>query len=115
MRTFRVTFAAAARTMLTAGLGLAAIASAAAPQQAGQDEFITLGTMRGPIAHPKRSQPANALVVGQDVYLVDVGDGAVQRLAEAGLRLNAVKAIFISHHHFDHTGGLGAVLGLRYQ
>lgn len=78
-------------------------------------QFITLGTHGGPISDRNRSQPANALVVGQAVYLVDAGDGAVQQLARAGLSLAAVRGVFISHIHIDHTGGLFAVLGLRHQ
>jgi ribonuclease BN (tRNA processing enzyme) len=62
-----------------------------------------------------RAQPANALVVGGQVYLVDAGDGAVAQLAKAGLRLGAVRGVFLSHLHFDHTGGMLAVLGLRMQ
>ncbi len=78
-------------------------------------EFITLGTAGGPNAEVTRSQPANALVVGSDVYLVDAGDGAGGQLAKAGFLVEQVKGLFISHLHFDHTGGVLAVLGLRLQ
>lgn len=77
--------------------------------------FITLGTKGGPEAEAGRSQPANALIVGSDVYLVDAGDGAAQQLVRAGFPLGRVRGIFISHLHFDHTGGLAAILGLRFQ
>ncbi len=79
------------------------------------DQFITLGTAAGPINEVARSQPANALVIGEDVYLVDAGDGATGQLAKAGYTLDQVKGLFISHLHFDHTGGVLAVLGLRLQ
>ena len=79
------------------------------------DAFITLGTMGGPVPSPDRSQPANALVHQGKVYLVDSGDGTVQQLARAGVLLLRVRAVFLSHLHVDHTGGLSAVLGLRNQ
>jgi ribonuclease BN (tRNA processing enzyme) len=77
--------------------------------------FITLGTASGPDEVAEQSQPANALVIGNDVYLVDSGDGAGAQLAKAGYRLPAVKGLFLSHLHFDHTGGVLAILGLRMQ
>jgi len=78
-------------------------------------EFITLGTAGGPSAEVTRSQPANALVIGSDVYLVDAGDGAIGQLAKAGFRTERLNGLFISHLHFDHTGGVLALLGLRLQ
>lgn len=62
-----------------------------------------------------RSQPANALVTGEGSILVDAGDGAVQQLAKSGISVTQVRAVFLSHLHFDHTGGLAALLGLRQQ
>lgn len=55
-----------------------------------QSQFITLGTQGGPVADPRRSQPANALVVSNDVYLIDVGDGEVQQMAKARIALGRV-------------------------
>jgi ribonuclease BN (tRNA processing enzyme) len=103
--------AAVALALLT----VSAVDAADAPGALPANQFITLGTHGGPVADRNRSQPANALVVGQSVYLVDAGDGAVQQLARSGLSLAAVRAVFISHIHIDHTGGLFAVLGLRHQ
>lgn len=95
-------------------LALVAVAPASA-QQAGEPAWITLGTMGGPIASPDRSQPANALLTPTGAILVDVGDGTAEQLAKAGVPLPRVHAVVLSHLHFDHTGGLAAVLGLRYQ
>ena len=102
-------FAAVAAFALLVGVGYAA--------QRGQSgsTFIVLGTASGPNSEAARAQPANALLVGGQLYLVDAGDGAVAQLAKANLRLNAVRGVFLSHLHFDHTAGMLAVIGLRMQ
>jgi ribonuclease BN (tRNA processing enzyme) len=82
---------------------------------AAKSLFITLGTMAGPIPSPQRSQPANLLQSGSETILVDIGDGALQQVAKAGVGVNAITAVVISHIHFDHTGGLFALLGTRQQ
>tara|TARA_R110000803_G_scaffold210336_1_gene281833 strand:+ start:9332 stop:10375 length:1044 start_codon:yes stop_codon:yes gene_type:complete len=90
-------------------------ASEVKKETSSEAEFVTLGTMGGPVLSAKRSQPANALVKDGAVYLIDVGDGAGGQLAKAGHDLMSVDGVFISHLHFDHIGGLPAILGLRYQ
>jgi ribonuclease BN (tRNA processing enzyme) len=77
--------------------------------------WITLGTRAGPVPSPTRSQPANLLVAGGKNILVDVGDGTAGRLIQVGVPTNQLDAVFISHLHWDHTGGLAAILGLRVQ
>ena len=101
--------------------GLAAALMAAAPGTAqetggeGAAEWITLGTGGGPVTNPSRSQPANLLRFGGQDYLVNVGDGAAGQIGKVGVQARMIDAIFISHLHFDHTGGLAAILGLRFQ
>lgn len=85
------------------------------PNAAQGTEFIVLGTASGPNSEANRAQPANALRAGGGLYLVDAGDGAVAQMAKAGLRIGAVRGVFLSHLHFDHSGGMFAVIGLRAQ
>jgi ribonuclease BN (tRNA processing enzyme) len=82
---------------------------------ANQSVFVTLGTQSGPIPSVARAQPANVVMWRDEVILVDAGDGVVEQLTKAGVPLGAVDAVLISHLHFDHIGGLFALLGRRYQ
>lgn len=76
--------------------------------------WTTLGTAAGPVLYAERSQPANLLRVDGKPWLVDCGDGALERLAAAGYRASQVDTVWISHLHMDHIGGLQALLGLRW-
>jgi ribonuclease BN (tRNA processing enzyme) len=80
-----------------------------------EPSWVTLGTMGGPMPFAGRSQPANALIWAGRAWLIDCGDGAVGQLAKAGLTPRAVNVLILSHLHFDHTGGVAALIGLRYQ
>jgi ribonuclease BN (tRNA processing enzyme) len=103
------------RAGMIAALVLGCAAPAAAqPRARPGAEFITLGTGGGPIIRLRRSQPANALVIGNAVYLFDAGDGVQRQLRGANLSLGNVRAIFISHHHLDHDAGLGPLLAARW-
>lgn len=76
--------------------------------------WVTLGTQAGPLPNPERSQPANLLVVNGKPWMVDCGDGAMERLAAAGFSPAQVDVAFISHLHLDHIGGLQGLIGVRW-
>jgi ribonuclease BN (tRNA processing enzyme) len=50
-----------------------------------------------------RAAPSNAIVAGGSLYVVDCGNGVARQIVQAGLRLRALKGIFITHHHSDHN------------
>lgn len=108
------------KALFAKALGVLAVGLAitAGPAQAAETcpalRWTTLGTAGGPVPTPERSEPANLLVADGQMILVDTGDGTVGHLAKAGLDLRPIRAVFISHHHMDHTGGLAAVIGLRW-
>src|SRR6185437_1250160 len=75
--------------------------------------WVTLGTQGGPISDGERSEPSNLLVVNGAPWIVDCGDGAMDRLGGAGFTPSQINVAFISHLHIDHIGGLLAVIGIR--
>ena len=77
--------------------------------------WTTLGTNSGPVPNAKRSEPANLLRVGREALLIDCGDGASVQLAKAGVPVAALQTVILSHLHFDHIGGLFALIAERYQ
>ncbi len=54
---------------------------------------------------PKASGPATAIVVGKRVFVIDAGAGVMRQLNAAGLPIDGVEALFITHLHSDHTLG----------
>ncbi|WJS99760.1 MBL fold metallo-hydrolase [Novosphingobium humi] len=103
----------AKKLILLAGLLLAQ--PVAAQPVAAPYTWVTLGTMGGPMPRPGRNEPANLLVRAGEAHLIDTGDGAMTEMADAGADYPDLRTIWISHIHFDHLGGLYAVLGLRLQ
>jgi ribonuclease BN (tRNA processing enzyme) len=78
-------------------------------------QFVLLGT--GTPSYPAgRAQQSSAVVVDDQAYLIDCGDGAMVRIAEAsgaGIRALTFKRLtrlFLTHLHPDHTCGLPGLL-----
>lgn len=90
-----------------AGAGAAVASAGTSPAVA---TWVTLGTVGGPPIHASQSQIANALVVGDAVYLFDVGNGVLRQVDAAKLGVRRIRAVFLSHHHFDHNADVGPVL-----
>lgn len=98
------------RAFLTIGVSTAAAAFAARPRAQTSTRLVLLGTAGGPTPKVERSAPAQAVVVGDRIYLIDCGDGVARQLALAGLPLAQLRAIFITHQHSDHNAGYGPLL-----
>ena len=62
-----------------------------------------------------RSMAGYHLAYNGKSMLLDIGDGALRRMLEAGIPYPDVDAIFISHHHIDHIADLVPYLwAVRY-
>ncbi|MEU6263675.1 MBL fold metallo-hydrolase [Saccharopolyspora shandongensis] len=77
-------------------------------------KLVLLGTAGGPTPKRGRSAPAQAVVVGDRSYLIDAGNGVARQLVTAGIPLNSLTAVGVTHHHSDHNTDLGAVVQLSW-
>jgi ribonuclease BN (tRNA processing enzyme) len=109
----------AAAVAVLAPVFIGAMLDVAAAQTGGATgsrgtRLITLGTVAGPPPRPHRAQSSNLLIVNGALYVVDAGDGASRRIAKAGFNVRDVGTIFITHHHDDHTAGLGTLMSTAW-
>jgi ribonuclease BN (tRNA processing enzyme) len=98
-------------------VGLVALESGAqtnVPQTKVDTRLITLGTVAGPPPRANRAQFSNLLIVNGTLYVVDAGDGVTRRISQAGFNVRDVGTIFITHHHDDHTAGLGTLMSVAW-
>src|SRR5258708_8750088 len=63
--------------------------TASAPSKAAT-RLITLGTVAGPPPRANRAQSSNLLIVNGTLYVVDAGDGATRRIAQAAFNVRDV-------------------------
>lgn len=70
---------------------------------------VILGT-GGPRPDPNRMGPSTLVSIGDDNIIIDAGRGVATRLVQAGVPITDYGYVFITHHHFDHTGGLADLL-----
>jgi ribonuclease BN (tRNA processing enzyme) len=73
-------------------------------QQRKGTRLILLGTKGGPRVGATGRSNASTLILVDDIpYIVDCGYGTSRQLLAAGVALNRLRYIFITHHHSDHN------------
>ena len=65
-----------------------------------------LGTCAGTEPMPARKHSSTAIELNDTLYFFDAGEGCSYTAHNMGLDLLKIRAIFISHPHLDHVGGL---------
>jgi ribonuclease BN (tRNA processing enzyme) len=95
------------RNALKLALGSAAVLTAPAvlaqAQAKPRTKIVFLGTKGGPRVGVGPSNPANLVMVNDTPFVIDCGMGVSHQLVSAGVPLESIKYIFISHHHSDHN------------
>ena len=102
------------RALLQASAALPVLAGlpAAIPQagEAGATKLITLGTMGGPSVGRARYMSSNVILHGGAAHVVDCGYGVTEQLVRAGVKLQDIRDIFVTHNHPDHNIELGTLI-----
>ncbi|MGB3553376.1 MAG: MBL fold metallo-hydrolase [Jannaschia sp.] len=75
------------------------------------DRLVLLGTKGGPAIRRGGPNPTSSLLMMDGrICVVDCGLGVTRGLVEAGVALNALDLIFVTHLHSDHVLELGALI-----
>ena len=79
-------------------------------QEKKRTRVILLGTKGGPrVGESGRSNPSTLILINDIPYVVDCGYGTSRQLLAAGISLNKLRYIFLTHHHSDHNLEYGAL------
>lgn len=102
------------RTFLIAGSAFAAGAVCSRrvlSEQKSRTRLILLGTKGGPrVGEAGRSNPSTLILINDIPYVVDCGYGVTKQLLAAGIAMNRLRHVFITHHHSDHNLEVGALI-----
>jgi ribonuclease BN (tRNA processing enzyme) len=64
---------------------------------------VLLGTAAGPVPGRSRMMTSHLMLSNGAAYVLDCGMGVTDQYARTGIPFNALKSIFITHHHADHN------------
>lgn len=76
--------------------------------------LILLGTAGGPTPKKSRAAPAQMILINGEAYIIDCGNGVAQQIVKAGVKLSAIRHVFLSHHHSDHNADYGNLMLLAW-
>ncbi len=87
------------------------------PQTLNKTRIILLGTKGGPTLATQtgRSNSSTLLLINDVPYVVDCGYGVSGQMIKAGVTLDRLRYIFITHQHSDHDLEYGALFYNAWQ
>ena len=100
------------RTLRWLGIVLLVTVFALVTQAADQVSIkvTLLGTAAGPVVRLNRYQTTTLVEAGGERFLFDCGRGVLLRMVEAGIPMDAVAKVFLTHLHSDHVVDLPDML-----
>lgn len=102
------------RAFLASAFALAATPLGIAAAEPARTRLILLGTGGGPRPRKASSAAAQVIVTSKVAYVIDCGDGVARQLAYAGVPFTALRHVFITHQHSDHTADYGNLIWLAW-
>ena len=67
-----------------------------------------------PFPDAKRGAPCTLVIAGQRLFVFDTGTSASNTINRMGFDMGSIEAVFLTHFHSDHIGGLGEVMLNRW-
>ena len=100
------------RTLRCLGIVLLVTIFALVAQAADQVSIkvTLLGTAAGPVVRLNRYQTTTLVEAGGEKFLFDCGRGVLLRMVEAGIPMESVTKVFLTHLHSDHVVDLPDML-----
>src|SRR5262247_1633442 len=99
------------RAFLSGTAALAAAVSLPRALAQSRTRLVLLGTGGGPRVTAKgRAKPATLIVANGIPYVIDCGDGVALQLVRAGVALDSLRYVFITHQHSDHNLDYGNLI-----
>jgi ribonuclease BN (tRNA processing enzyme) len=97
-----------------AGASVLPRATRATAGAGAKTRLILLGTGGGPRPRKASSASAQVVIANGTPYVVDCGDGVARQLVLAGIPLDSLRHVFITHHHSDHNADYGNLIWLAW-
>jgi len=97
------------------GMAIVQRAAEAAPGRdalAGLADGLHLGLCGtgSPMPNPHRAGPCNVVIAGDQVLVIDMGEGGNRNLNLMGVSAARVDALLLTHFHSDHIDGMGPLM-----
>ncbi|GAB5489209.1 MAG: MBL fold metallo-hydrolase [Parasphingorhabdus sp.] len=63
-----------------------------------------------PLANPDRAGPCNVVIAGEQMFIVDIGEGGSRNLNLMAIPTNKINGVLLTHFHSDHIDGMGPLM-----